>query len=123
MEAPGQLKRLGTDFLIYIIIDSQSQKIRKFVNHENYSDRLKLVDKYEDRNEFLRLCLKSEFVITDSGGLQEELAILGVPTVIHRKFTEREDGLGRNAKLTLHNCDVILKFALNYRKYRLRKII
>ena len=64
------------------------------------------------------VCLKSEFVITDSGGLQEELAILGVPTVIHRKFTEREDGLGRNAVLTSHECDVISKFSLNYEKYR-----
>lgn len=109
---------LGSKFLIYIIIDSQSHKIRKFVNPQNFSDKLKLVDKYEDRNEFLGVCLKSEFVITDSGGLQEELAILGVPTVIHRKFTEREDGLGRNAVLTSHECDVILKFSLNYEKYR-----
>ena len=69
----------------------------------------------------MRVCLKSEFVITDSGGLQEELAILGVPTVIHRKFTEREDGLGRNAVLTLHECDVILKFSLNYEKYRFKE--
>ena len=47
--------------------------------------------------EFLRLAAGAECVLTDGGSNQEELAVLGVPTVIMRQATERPDGLGQNA--------------------------
>jgi UDP-N-acetylglucosamine 2-epimerase (non-hydrolysing) len=47
--------------------------------------------------EFLRLAAGAEAVLTDGGSNQEELAVLGVPTVVMRQHTERPDGLGRNA--------------------------
>jgi UDP-N-acetylglucosamine 2-epimerase (non-hydrolysing) len=37
---------------------------------------------------------RSAFVITDSGGIQEEAAALGVPAVVCRNFTERYEGVG-----------------------------
>ena len=40
---------------------------------------------------FLKLLLKSEFVITDSGGVQEEAAYLGKKLLIARDKTERVD--------------------------------
>jgi UDP-N-acetylglucosamine 2-epimerase (non-hydrolysing) len=47
--------------------------------------------------EFLRLASGAACVLTDGGSNQEELAVLGVPTVIMRRHTERLDGLGQNA--------------------------
>jgi UDP-N-acetylglucosamine 2-epimerase (non-hydrolysing) len=47
--------------------------------------------------DFLRLAARAECVLTDGGSNQEELAVLGVPTVIMRQATERSDGLGQNA--------------------------
>lgn len=47
--------------------------------------------------DFLRLAAGAECVLTDGGSNQEELAVLGVPTVIMRQATERPDGLGQNA--------------------------
>lgn len=46
---------------------------------------------------FLSLAAASDCVLTDGGSNQEELAALGVPTIIMRPRTERADGLGANA--------------------------
>lgn len=46
---------------------------------------------------FLRLAAGAACVLTDGGSNQEELAALGVPTIIMRERTERPDGLGVNA--------------------------
>lgn len=42
---------------------------------------------------FLELMINSAFVMTDSGGLQEETAILGIPCVTLRTTTERPETL------------------------------
>jgi UDP-N-acetylglucosamine 2-epimerase (non-hydrolysing) len=47
--------------------------------------------------DFLRLAAGAACVLTDGGSNQEELAALGVPTLIMRQRTERQDGLGGNA--------------------------
>lgn len=47
--------------------------------------------------EFLRLAANAACVLTDGGSNQEELAVLGVPTIVMRQATERSDGLGANA--------------------------
>lgn len=47
--------------------------------------------------QFISLAAGAECVLTDGGSNQEELAVLGVPTIIMRETTERPDGLGRNA--------------------------
>lgn len=52
------------------------------------SDRLMLLDPVPYL-EMLRLIVESEFVITDSGGLQEETSFLGIPCLTVRENTER----------------------------------
>lgn len=46
---------------------------------------------------FIKTTMQSACVLTDGGSNQEELAYLGIPTIIMRKCTERIDGLGNNA--------------------------
>ena len=41
----------------------------------------------------LKIMQKSMFVVSDSGGLQEEAATLNIPLAIARDFTERKEGL------------------------------
>jgi UDP-N-acetylglucosamine 2-epimerase (non-hydrolysing) len=52
---------------------------------------------------FIVLANRARFVITDGGGNQEELYYLGVPTLLMRKVTERQEGLGSTA--TVGNYD------------------
>jgi len=49
--------------------------------------------------EFLVLIAAARGVISDGGSNQEELAYLGVPTVLFRERSERPDGLGENVVL------------------------
>lgn len=49
--------------------------------------------------EFLKLMDESLFVMTDSGGVQEEVAALGKPLIILRKSTERPEGLQAGTSL------------------------
>lgn len=46
--------------------------------------------------DFLKLAAGAVGVLTDGGSNQEELATLGIPTIVMRKSTERTDGFGRN---------------------------
>ena len=43
-------------------------------------------------DEFIKLLCKSKLVITDSGGVQEEVSVLGIPALVTRKCTERKEG-------------------------------
>jgi UDP-N-acetylglucosamine 2-epimerase (non-hydrolysing) len=45
-------------------------------------------------DEFLNLLASCSYVISDSGGLQEETAFLGKRSIVCRKVTERPEGLG-----------------------------
>ncbi|WKJ88637.1 UDP-N-acetylglucosamine 2-epimerase [Methylomonas montana] len=49
--------------------------------------------------EFVRLLSSARFVITDGGSNQEELSLLNIPTLLMRKSTERQEGLGANVYL------------------------
>lgn len=58
-----------------------------------------------DHRNFLHELIKSDYVITDSGGVQEESAALGIPCIIHRVASERLDGLGPNGTAVLTGLD------------------
>lgn len=46
--------------------------------------------------EFLAMVAEAPYVLTDGGSIQEECALLGVPTLLWRKVSERPDGIGAN---------------------------
>jgi UDP-N-acetylglucosamine 2-epimerase (non-hydrolysing) len=49
---------------------------------------------------FVHLLKKSYLILTDSGGIQEEVSVLGTPTLVMREFTEREEAVNAgNTKL------------------------
>ena len=71
----------------------------------------------QDFASFQTLLRTSSFVITDSGGLQEECAAIGKPCLVHRIATERSDGLGDNALLSGCEKGQILSFYNNYHSF------
>lgn len=64
--------------------------VSKFRNH---FEHVKVVDPMS-HDELIDYLSKCSYVITDSGGIQEEAAFLRVPCVVCRKETERTEGLG-----------------------------
>lgn len=60
--------------------------------------------------DFLNLVANSKFVLTDSGGLQEETTVLGVPCLTLRNNTERPITVWEGTNTMVGNvCDVIIK--------------
>jgi UDP-N-acetylglucosamine 2-epimerase (non-hydrolysing) len=60
--------------------------------------------------DFIRVERRSAFVVTDSGGSQEECYYLDLPCLVHRVKTERREGLGENAVLSHMRADVLRDF-------------
>jgi UDP-N-acetylglucosamine 2-epimerase (non-hydrolysing) len=62
--------------------------------------------------EMLKLINEAEFVLTDSGGLQEEACILGTPCYTLRRSTERPESVECGANIILgvdHSADVFIE--------------
>ena len=62
---------------------------------------------------FLGLASEAACVLTDGGSNQEELAVLGVPTIVMRQATERMDGLGQNAVMEGDLGEGLLQYCLS----------
>jgi UDP-N-acetylglucosamine 2-epimerase (non-hydrolysing) len=60
--------------------------------------------------DFVRVERRSAFLVTDSGGSQEESYYLDLPCLVHRRKTERREGLGENAVLSELRVDVLQAF-------------
>ena len=59
---------------------------------------------------FLKFLYGARFVISDGGSNQEELAWLGIPTLLMRATTERQDGLGATAVISNYDGELIDRF-------------
>lgn len=69
-------------------------------------------------NEFMLLLKESEYIITDGGSNQEEAYFLGVPCLILRSVTERNEGIGLNALMSRRDPHIIADFTHTYMQYR-----
>ncbi len=78
-------------------------------------------------DEFLKLLAKASFLLTDSGGIQEEVAFLGKFAVVFRKKTEREELIGKNIVLArdFKELENLLKYYWDNREkiYRKRNFV
>jgi UDP-N-acetylglucosamine 2-epimerase (non-hydrolysing) len=70
--------------------------------------------------DFVRAERRSAFVVTDSGGSQEECFYLDLPCLVHRVRTERREGLGENAVLSGMRVDVLQDFLADPTRFRRR---
>src|SRR5207244_11257541 len=68
--------------------------------------------------DFVRIERRSAFVVTDSGGSQEECYYLDLPCLVHRVKTERREGLGENAILSGASPDVLRDFLSDPLRFR-----
>jgi UDP-N-acetylglucosamine 2-epimerase (non-hydrolysing) len=69
--------------------------------------------------QFNALLRQAAFLVTDSGGSQEECALLGIPCVVHRAVTEREDGLGASVLLSRLDLGEVARFLATPERWRL----
>ena len=74
-------------------------------------DRMKFLD-------FVALLRLSRFIFTDSGGNQEETYYLDIPCLVHRKRTERREGIGQNVVLSGYDLTVARDFLADPARHR-----
>ncbi|WP_312226384.1 UDP-N-acetylglucosamine 2-epimerase [Stutzerimonas nitrititolerans] len=74
---------------------------------------LELIERL-DYPDFVRLLLGSRLLMTDGGSNQEEAAMLGLPTLLLRRTTERPDGLGDMIELSHLQPETIQKFVTKH---------
>jgi UDP-N-acetylglucosamine 2-epimerase (non-hydrolysing) len=70
--------------------------------------------------DFVRVERRASFVVTDSGGSQEECYYLDLPCLVHRVKTERREGLGENAVLSGMSSVALRAFLAAPGRYRRR---
>ncbi|MGC0368034.1 UDP-N-acetylglucosamine 2-epimerase [Microbacterium sp. SLBN-111] len=92
-----------------VVVDSYSRDAIERVIGEHGLSRLTPTAKQEHAA-FVASLQGAQLVVTDSGGVQEEAAVFGIPTLIHRMATERSEGLGTSALLSHWDQDVVRRF-------------
>ena len=69
-------------------------------------------------HEFVPMLAAAPLVVTDGGSIQEECALLGVPTLVWRARTERPDGIGGNVVLSRYDPAVVDAFLADPDRWR-----
>jgi UDP-N-acetylglucosamine 2-epimerase (non-hydrolysing) len=126
------LKRISTEIPIIFPIHPRTRKQIEhfglqdyFTNFENrmstigyglyYIDPLGYLD-------FLKLMIHSKFIMTDSGGIQEETTVLGIPCLTLRDTTERPITIKQGTNILVHNnSERIIKEACKILDGKLKK--
>lgn len=105
--------------VIFILHKPTEQQLKKFDLYKQLASNIK-IDLYDrqDYFAFVKLLAKCEFLVTDGGSNQEESSYLGIPCLLLRKATERNEGLGENVVLSKYSESIIDNFIDNYKQYR-----
>src|SRR6478735_88878 len=75
------------EFILPLHPNPNVQKFKYILTHVNVIEPL-------DHKELLNILVKCKFIISDSGGLQEEASFLNKKIIVCRKVTERPESLG-----------------------------
>lgn len=107
----------GSEIPLRLIVDSYSRgAIEQTIQDEGLTG-FTLITKLE-HGRFVAAMKGARFIVTDSGGIQQEAAALGVPTLIHRRVTEGQEGFGASAVLSGWDLGVLRDFLETYERYR-----
>ena len=105
--------------LLFILHKPTEKKLREFRLYSRLENNknIELRPRY-DYLKFIKLIVNSEFIISDGGSNQEESSYLGIPCLLFRYRTERQEGLGGNVVLSEFNKERIEDFVGDHRKFR-----
>ena len=73
--------------------------------------------------EFVGMLDTAPYVVTDGGSIQEECALLGVPTLLWRDRSERPNGIGENVVVSRYSEATIRDFLALPDRYRRPRLI
>ena len=105
--------------LLFILHPPTERQLRRYNMYAplDEHERIELRPRYT-YFDFVSLLEKAEFVVTDGGSVQEESSYLGLPCLLMRKATERQEGIGDNVVLSDYDDVVIDEFLDNLASHR-----
>lgn len=65
--------------------------------------------------DFMAIVKRADYIVTDGGGLQEDAFFRGIPTMVHRFRTERQEGIGQNADISKMDVKKVADFLENHK--------
>lgn len=118
--------------IVDMLIASDSARPKLFILHKPTEKKLREYGLYErlaacghielhpryDYFRFIAYVRGSEYLITDGGSNQEECSYLGVPCLLMRRATERQEGLGHNTVLSNYDEAIVRNFMEYPQQYR-----
>ena len=107
----------GDPPLLFVAGQAEKDRIAELKLGHLFGPAFTMIDK-RPYAKFLPLLARADFVVTDSGGLQEECAAIGTPCAVHRERTERHQGLGENVVLTRLDLGELRRFLRDWRQLR-----
>ncbi len=106
--------------IIFPIHPRTKDKVKKL--NLSFDKSIKIIEPL-DYLDFLKLMKDSKLILSDSGGLQEEASILGVPCITLRTTTERQITIIRNVNImTGYNHKNILNAVKKFHEKKIKKI-
>jgi UDP-N-acetylglucosamine 2-epimerase len=104
--------------LVFIMHPPTAKRLRKYGLEKTLIDAGVTIHPLMDHSTFLHLLKGAQFVVTDGGSIQEEVSYLGVPCLLLRKTTERDEGIGKNVVLSGMKRTHANEFLENYLNYK-----
>jgi UDP-N-acetylglucosamine 2-epimerase (non-hydrolysing) len=101
--------------LLFILHLPTLQQLQRYGLYERMSrnTRIELRPRYS-YFDFAALLHRTEFVVTDGGSIQEEASYLGIPCLLMRNRTERQEGVGANVYFSELDMKCIDTFLTQY---------
>lgn len=104
--------------IVFVLHPTTEYQLKKFrLLGKMKKSTIKFIPR-QDYLTYINLIIGSEFVITDSGGNQQETSYMGHPCLLLRKETEGKEGLGKNVVISGLREKQIIKFVDDYPHYR-----
>jgi len=100
-----------------LIVDAYSRDAIESTIDELGLTKFSVMPKLEHA-QFVAVLRAASFVVTDSGGIQQEAAVFGIPTLVHRKVTESREGIGTSALLSGWDQRTVAGFLASAEEYR-----
>ncbi len=77
--------------VVFVYLENTRRQVEKFnLSHYIKAKNLVVSDNLS-YNDFMKVFSNASMVVTDSGGETEEATFLGIPTIVFRRFSEREE--------------------------------
>jgi UDP-N-acetylglucosamine 2-epimerase (non-hydrolysing) len=103
-------KNKNLKFILPIHLNPEIKKNSQFLSHVKVINHL-------NHSKFLKFLVRAKFIITDSGGIQEEASYLNKKVIVCRKTTERPEGISSGHSVICSSPEKLNKIFYKVNKY------